>query len=546
MAKHRDNFLTSNPSLLSEARGIFDRIAIVAVRDPLADLLNRIRLTPLGKAGLEALVRVPVRELREESSLVLAHPLHQRWQVFLPNVFQGVSPQAVADFLLSVSKPAFLRLRLNRMGCLLRDREFDWRRLTRLAEALLIDYKDGPLIRVFNFQVAARWPSRMEGEEKRVDVPILAKRPIRRFGSRFPWVQAECLRLRREDRRSSRLDGARYFDFAPAPDSLPPEERQAYERFQYIAKHTAVSASSLGVYLSSALRILDAEGKKIVPRTPLLAQAFRLLKRASKALGLPCPKVKWKKVFAHEMPPVDLPLPSELEGMILSTRCPVSDLVRATARVILIIGLFTGRRSSDWAEVTLGEFSGLLLINDLCIPSTKSRVAKDIPLPLSRLIPSTLLEFVREWHAAASSKYPESATVFEILTGIPRRKGGSKSDVRDDFVLKIEEVTGFKLSRLHLLRHAFTSWAVIACLLARHPSLAALPSVARLTQGALFFSENQLENWRWLVPSLANPLISIGLCLGHATPTITVERYLTTWQTLAEMHVELRRAPKGG
>ena len=546
----RNYALTTNPILERDARELFNVISKHRKNDPLAASLYCVRALPLGRPGIIALARVKQSSFLSDEFLLLPHPRKRGCAIPLPNVFRDLDVSAIRDFLKVARDPSYFRFRLREMGYLT-PAIFSWNRFARLVEAIQFDYGDNILLQVYNFRVSARWPDLCtnETETQAAKKEASSSPSPKRIRLKFQRVRRICLDYRKAIRRSSEVDGPLNFLFPDAaPKDLGLGEGDVYRIIRHIFEENnrdQVSPVSLCSYLRCALKILEADSShRAISDTPPFRQAHRLIAKAVETLDIPIVEPpRWKKVPRENEQPLNLPTPRLLEQMIFRTRVPVTDIRAATASVGLHISLFTGRRSSDWADVRLGGFAGFLGVDELTIPTTKVKRVRNIRLPLLRLLPTDSLAYVREWHAHLIVRLSENTTLFELVTGEKRRVGSLKNNVRDRWVSSIQSATGLELTRLHQFRHAFATWALVAILLARHPHLAKMKPVAALIEGATFFSAAQLANWRELSRELEDPLNIVCRVLGHTSPHELIHSYAVAWPLLAQMRAELYLNP---
>jgi hypothetical protein len=218
-----------------------------------------------------------------------------------------------------------------------------------------------------------------------------------------------------------------------------------------------------------------------------------------------------------------------------------ANLGPATCRILLLEEHFTGRRTSDFGDVTLGEFSTIADSTDLTIRRTKVRSIRDLHLPQHRLLPKRAYDYILKWLLFARQKYSETTTLCEVITGEPWIIGAPLEDVRKRLEPHLIPHLGGKLSRLHVLRYAFGTWAPVAALLACHPDLLRHPEIRVWTGGSYFFRAKQLAAWRDLMGSpLASILTAPEHILGHTSVRELREDYCISWHLLMLIHALIR------
>jgi len=533
----------------------------------LAQFLWRLRRLPLGRPGITALARLNADEFRASEWLRLPSPMrrHKRmgYQATIPNVFADISPVAHKTFLRAARNPKCLRQILISEMKFCCDLRFTMATLARIIEACVYEDHDPVLVRICNFRgLDARWPAELlpDGDSWIAHAHVPAKKTPKRRENRLPMAE----RMVREFR--SWAGNATGKDTAPhelhQPDSnlaqTDPVDWEACQIVRAIAKNAKATGrpsgmGSLARYLRDVLAVLKLErrGRRAQRLTPTLKEAHRLVRQAREQLDLPSTNSDGS-LFRGPSAPRVLKLnlvPFRVLESLVTGACPcIEESAASTAHVMQLVDLYTGRRLSDFALTTLGDLDDEPAAADFALPRTKSKRARNIRLPVHRLLPATARAYFSRWfqemrRRIAKGDFTERTTLFEVVTGNPPPV--VKDCVRDRLIQAFRTAGEERLTRYHQFRYAFASSAPVAIELARQPWLASHPLIAPWIVGSDFFSEAQLTNWAALLGSrTASAFGVLRTILGHTAETELEMDYCVSWPLLvliSALRVERRQ-----
>jgi hypothetical protein len=530
-----------------------------AAKSPFAQFVLRIRQLPFGVPAITALARLSKGDLQTAEYLRLASTSNRHrntgYGVIAPNIFADLPFEAHSQFLRAGRDPKYLRRLLRYEIGYLPKRRFNLRSLARLIESVAHDYHSPTLLRIYNFRRPdARWPVKISTApdigwiaETNPDDPQPRVSQTRRKTT-FRYTNY-LIRLFRRWTRSAHLSGAT-FNFSQFIRALPrnvdADDRQACAVIEEVVRHQRQTGKphslvSLSRYLRDLPRLLRAEraGGSFKAGGPM-RQLYRLVKAARARLGMHCVP-RSSKLFSG-VPPRRLELNlvpfARLEHDLLGTEAPpLDDLPAATSYVVLAIDVWTGRRSSDFALVRVRDLLEEEAAVDLTLPATKTRSAKNVRLPLHRLLPERILTYVRQWRVNIVTAFRGDATLYEIITGYPPPHGLDKDAVRSGLIAAFKRIFGIDHTRYHQARYAFASWAPVAIALSREPELLNEPFLAPWLEGSEFFSEQQLANWRSLVGSISGDSFAlIASILSHVSAHELETDYCIAWPMLARIN----------
>jgi len=539
---------TSTPALANDARFLLKLLAQFAPSSPLARFLLQSRKLALGKSGLKALGKLPFSAFKESDEIHLkSSSKKNRCRATLPNVFLGLDDEAIRQFLRAARDPKFLRTSLLDKVFYPTNKHFTISRIGRLFEAVVGDHHPSVLIRIANFRgIPARWPEKLlpNGGEWVLHPISSAAGSKPHKGSIFPFARRVCRDFRNWARDPSKLSK---FDFLEPPEDLSPNEASAYQilreivRLQENTGKKPISPTSLAKYLLNALDILESKEKR-----GKLAKATAPSKEALRRIKAACTSLKYERVDGYytlakaverklklNLVPIRF-----LEETVFSKRPLVKDIAKSTSHVILLIDLFTGRRVSDFADVKFSDFSQHLGLLDLTISATKVRSMRGIKLPQHRLLPPPAFEYVKEWATEVLKQHSGNPqiTLYELITGQSRTVGTPKDVASEALDRALVKSLNGDLTRLHVLRYSFGTWAPIAATLCWHPDLMIHPRIAPWVKDSLFFSDPQMVQWRDLSSSpTGDPFDVISRILGHTSTGELQRDYCISWTILADI-----------
>jgi hypothetical protein len=227
-----------------------------------------------------------------------------------------------------------------------------------------------------------------------------------------------------------------------------------------------------------------------------------------------------------------------LEALVFSNLPAVSDLSRSTAHVILLIDIYTGRRIADFADTILGDIIEYFNLLDLTITSTKVQSMRMGKLPLHRLFPLPAMAYIRNWLRAlvAADCYRADITIFELITGNKRILRTSKEVTAQELDRSLVKALDGDMTRMHLFRYTFATWAPIAAMLSWHQNLRTHPIIAPWVRDSYFFSDTQMAQWQALsVSPTADPFTTVSCILGHTNTDELQRDYFMAWHLMAQL-----------
>lgn len=536
---------SSNQEIREQAAFLFHRISILRSGSPFLSFLHRIRLLPLGRCGLLALSRIEVKRFLSHKHLILRRMQKiKRWRdIIIPNVFLDLSPEGIRQFRRAARDSAFLRdILLNEAGFAVPP-AFSFSTLGRLYESMPTITHSPLHIRICNFhEPFVRWPCHY------LDAggPIICEtnrtivnKPLKKRRRKWFRIQMVIKGFRTAIRNASiNKDTIMeiHYEF-PVLEGLSSDEAEAYSIIQEIVKiqketKTPKQMTSLSKYLHDAFHILLAEKRKCkLKQNQANRHAQRLIIKARNRLNLvsDCEVIRETDVANK----IHLNLvPQRFLEQILANNLPeLSDIKLAFSRALAVIFYSTGRRSSDFADVTVGHFSQVLEMRDLTIPNTKSALVKNLHLPLHRLLIPSLRPYVMSVIRTVSEEYSSDTTCSEILSGVKRRihtdKDQASMIIRAGVVRSLDHKW---ITRSHTFRYAFGTWAPVAAILAWHQELCSHPLINPWVRDSDFFSPEMLNQWRDLTGSpAADPLKVVSRILGHSNPRELQGTYCVSW-----------------
>jgi len=550
---------TSTPSLRENGTRLWHAVEDALPFSLLAQFMWKLRLLPLGVPGIKALTRVPLVDFAESDWLKLPSPMprHRRtgYALTIPNVFRELSPEAHKDFIRASRDQKFLREKvLNEWGFCC-DRRFSMRALARLIEAGLHTRHVPVLIRICNFRGEdARWPVNLlpEGDnwiahayapsrdrkQRRNNIVFpIARSMVRDFSN---WANASA----KPDESAIQMEQG--YEFRVPDQSMSLADQEACNIVVEIARMSKEAGEprengSLARYLRAVPEVLISQHKKRRPKriSAPLKEAHRLVQQARMNLGLPICHDEENRFRGHPEPPIlqlNLVPFQALETKIIGELTVEENIAVFTVKVLQIVATYTGRRLSDFALTTLGHLHYEAGAADFTLPRTKAKHARNIHLPLHRLLPQHALNYVIEWlrkmtGLVENNGISTGTTLYELVTGT--RPPHAKEMVRNGLLRAFDKLLPDGVTRYHQCRYAFASFAPLAILIAYHPSIATHHLITPWITGSEFFGAKQLDNWRALLGTrTTNPFAVIRTTLGHANENELEADYCVSWPLL--------------
>lgn len=541
---------------------LFKRLQEVQQSCPLAQFLCKLRLLPLGRTAILSLGRLTANAFKAEDlhlPPIKRKNSKRRSPAIIPNVFRELPVSAIREFLRACKDSGFFRSKLLAIGCPV-DTRFGIRTFARLAESLLYDYENNTLIEIANFRgLAPRWPAEILSTGgacftslHRQDA-VSPKGTLRkRISSKRPLPVADrfAKSYRTAVRDRSQIDGDEFFYFPEMPVEIAHKDREACLILKELFKLRAEtnqprSDTAFSKYLQQVVFVLSHESKRKRIRRigPETKQALRLIKAVRMRLKMEPASPNLAHGNALKKPLLNLNLiPIRFVEKMLLDRLPdPANTPISTGRVILLEALFSGRRISDFGEITLGSFQDFCDVSDMTLRRTKIHSVRMLPIPQSRLLPKIVNDYVADWHAYALVRYSKETTLFEIITGNRRVVGSPLESVRTALDPYLIAQTNNSMTRLHLLRYTFGTWSPVAALLAWYPHLTSHSSLHPWTKDSLFFSDSQLEAWRELTACpLASVLEAPRKLLAHTSERELRQTYCISWHLQMLIHALIR------
>ena len=323
------------------------------------------------------------------------------------------------------------------------------------------------------------------------------------------------------------------FEFPP-PVSLPKREQGIYQLLLEIVRlckeeRRPHSENSLAKYLREAVAIFDSKiARKSLDVTKPRLQTEKLIHKAQRRVGVPQTRFRFRKPH-RDSGKMNL-VPMEFFEQIISKNLPApGSSNNALAKLLVIISLYTGRRSSDFADVKIRNFSVTDQFFELTIPTTKSKAVKKIRLPLHRLIVPSLREYSRQTIQLLTENFSPDQSIHEIFTGKTLKSGVGRPD--SSKIREFEAASiGHEIQRTHAFRHAFATWAPVAAMLAWNSDICCHPDIFPWVGGSEFFCPEMLAEWRKMTAfPAADPFPVIAQILGHTSPRELQSTYCVSW-----------------
>ncbi|PPK50485.1 site-specific integrase [Marinobacter persicus] len=221
--------------------------------------------------------------------------------------------------------------------------------------------------------------------------------------------------------------------------------------------------------------------------------------------------------------------------------------------VLLIMGYRCGLRRNEALSRLFADFPGIddPVIDDVRLlvrPNKNGQIKSDAgtrSLRLRHLLTSHELECLARFYAERREVIPGHPEMWSIFS----EHGAGSGPVQSYLVFKpltrlLQEITGDPAFRFHNLRHSFVSWTLLRLLESR-PGEHMPP---RCWTGALHHEELLATDrpfWKTLgYHTQSQALWALAAWAGHASPTITLQKYAHLVDWLVRSHLWNRRNPE--